>query len=225
MTNWFGQGLLRAFAVASALAIVAASAAQAREAETATRLDALLGTAREGAEVVLAAREAGLPSPAERGLATETDIEALIKAAAPEGDGEWRCLTEALYFEARGEALEGQIAVAEVILNRRDSGRYPETVCGVVQQGTGEKWMCQFSYFCDGLSDEIRDDEAWEHLGRIARVMLDGAPRQLTEGAQFYHTKAVDPYWADEFFQTAEIGAHLFYREDQLQMASNASSK
>jgi spore germination cell wall hydrolase CwlJ-like protein len=95
----------------------------------------------------------------------------------------------------------------------------------VVQQGTGEKWMCQFSYFCDGLSDEIRDDEAWEHLGRIARVMLDGAPRQLTEGAQFYHTKAVDPYWADEFFQTAEIGAHLFYREDQLQMASNASSK
>ena len=224
MAVWFGQGLRGVVAVASALLMVTTATVQAREAETDMRLDALLGKAREGAEVVLAARGAGLPSPAERGIATDTDIEALIKTAASEGDEEWRCLTEALYFEARGESLEGQIAVAEVILNRRDSGRYPETVCGVVQQGTGEKWKCQFSYFCDDLSDEIRDEESWEDLGRIARVMLDGAPRELTDGAQFYHTKAVSPYWADEFFQTAEIGAHLFYVEDRVQMASNASN-
>lgn len=223
MAVWFGQGLRGVVAVASALVVVSAAGVQAREADTDTRLDALLGKAREGAEVVLAARGADLPSPAERGLATQADLETLIEAAASEGDEEWRCLTEALYFEARGESLEGQVAVAEVILNRRDSGRYPDTVCGVVQQGTGEKYKCQFSYFCDELSDEIGDQDAWTHLGRIARVMLDGAPRDLTDGAQFYHTKAVSPYWADKFYQTAEIGAHLFYVEDELQMASSAS--
>jgi spore germination cell wall hydrolase CwlJ-like protein len=217
MINRFGQGLLRALAMASTLTMVTAVAAQARPEPTAgaqveARIDAVLGTAREGAAVVLAARD-------------EADVGTLIEAAASQGDGEWECLTEALYHEARGEPLEGQIAVAEVILNRRDSGAYPNTVCGVVRQGTGEKWMCQFSYYCDGLSDEPKDQRAWDHLGRVARVMLDGAPRHLTEGAQFYHTKAVDPYWADEFYQTAEIGAHLFYREDQLQMASNASSE
>ena len=228
MINRIGRGLLRMLAVASTLTMVT-TVAQARPEEGAgaqveVRLDAVLGTVREGTEVVLAARNEGLPSPAERGLVTKVDLPALIEAAASEGDAEWECLTEALYFEARGEPLEGQIAVAEVILNRRDSGAYPNTVCGVVQQGTGEKWMCQFSYFCDGLSDEPRDRQAWNHLGRIARVMLDGAPRELTQGAEFYHTKAVDPYWNDEFYQTAEIGAHLFYREDRLQMVSNASS-
>lgn len=222
MAVWFGQGLLGVLAVASALTVVTAAAAHARAADTGAQLDALLGAARDGAEVTLSARDAQLPSPADRGIQTEPDLEAAIAAAAPEGDAEWECMTQALYFEARGETLEGQIGVAEVILNRRDSGRYPGTVCGVVQQGTGEKWMCQFSYYCDGLSDTVGDQESWERMGRIARVMIDGAPRRLTEGAMFYHTKGVSPYWADEFFQTAEIGAHLFYREDQLQMASNA---
>jgi spore germination cell wall hydrolase CwlJ-like protein len=229
MINRFGQGLLRALAMASTLTMVTAVAAQARPEPTAgaqveARIDAVLGTAREGAAVVLAARDEGLPSPSERGLATEADVETLIEAAAPEGDEEWRCLSEALYPEARGEDLPGQVAVAEVILNRRDSGRYPDTVCGVVQQGTGDKWECQFSYFCDGLPDAVSDEESWALMGRIARVMLDGAPRELTDGALFYHTKAVDPYWADEFHQTAEIGAHLFYVEDEVQMASNASN-
>ena len=223
MTVWFGRALRRGMAAALALGALGAGSALASEATLDTGLDSLLGELREGAEVSLAARDAILPPPSQRGLATEATLEALIEAAAPEGDDEWRCLSEALYFEARGESLEGQIAVAEVILNRRDSGRYPETVCGVVQQGTGEKWMCQFSYFCDGLSDTIGDQRSWDRMGRIARVMLDGAPRRLTDGAQFYHTKAVDPYWADEFHQTAEIGAHLFYVEEQLQMASNAS--
>ena len=224
MAVWFGQGFRGLLAVAAAMTVVtAASAREAQEAPDA-RLEAMLGAARGGAAVVLAARDESMPSPSERGIQTRVDVEALIEVAAPEGDEEWRCLTEALYFEARGEDLPGQIAVAEVILNRRDSGRYPDSVCGVVQQGTGEKWMCQFSYYCDGLSDEIADKASWDRMGQIARVMLDGAPRELTEGAQFYHTKAVDPYWADEFFQTAEIGAHLFYVEEQEQMASNASN-
>jgi hypothetical protein len=223
MTVWFGRAVSRTLVTASALMMLGAGMAAAREADLGNRLGSLLGEARDEAQVSLSAAAVLLPPPAERGIETEADVEALIAAASPEGDEEWHCLTEALYFEARGESLSGQIAVAEVILNRRDSGRYPETVCGVVRQGTGEKWMCQFSYYCDGLSDEPHDGDAWAAVGRVARVMLDGAPRELTEGAQFYHTKAVSPYWADEFFQTAEIGAHLFYSEEPLRMASNAS--
>ena len=229
MTKYFRRAGLRATVTSSALAVLWAAAAAASGVETDSHLDSLLGAARDGAAVT-GAPEKGLPPPSERGVETLaqagpdlSEVESLIAGAEPEGDDQWECLSQAIYHEARGEALEGQIAVAEVILNRRDSGHYPESVCGVVEQGTGERYMCQFSYFCDGLSDEIGDQGAWEKAGRIARVMLDGAPRRLTDGAMFYHTKAVEPYWADEFVQTAEIGAHLFYVEDAVQMASNAS--
>lgn len=130
---------------------------------------------------------------------------------APAGDAEWQCLTTALYFEARGESLKGQFAVAEVILNRADSPDYPSTVCGVVHQG-GSKG-CQFSFICDGRKDVMREKGAIDRAGRIARVMLDGAPRALTEGATHFHTKGVRPGWAHRFPRTAAIGAHLFYRQ------------
>ncbi len=162
--------------------------------------------------------------PAGRRMDAAAEAVALALAATPAGDGEWRCLAEALYFEARGESLEGQIAVAEVILNRRDSGRYPDTVCGVVHQGTGERDACQFSYSCDGRSDAIADAEAWAQVGRVARAMLDGAPRGLTDGATFYHADYCDPYWADVFAETTQIGVHVFYRDDEGRRLASASS-
>lgn len=127
------------------------------------------------------------------------------------GDEQWQCLTTALYFESRGETLRGQFAVAEVILNRVDSGRYPATVCGVVQQGGNGG--CQFSYTCDGQADRMRDDLAIERAGKIARIMMDGAPRALTAGATHFHTYAVRPNWSQRFPQTVAIGAHIFYRQ------------
>jgi hypothetical protein len=216
-------------AASAALTILGAGPAAASGTELDSRLNSLLGKSREGAEVALSSGATGLPSPGERGLETGpvdemAAVEALVAEVEAKGDDQWRCLSEAIYHEARGESLQGQVAVAEVILNRVESGRYPSTVCGVVEQGTGQRNMCQFSYYCDGRSDAVDDDEAWAKAGRIARAMLDGAPRLLTDGAMFYHTKAVAPYWADEFVQTASIGAHLFYREDSgLRMASNAS--
>ncbi len=135
----------------------------------------------------------------------------LMAQPAPEGGADWQCLTEAIYFESRGESLQGQFAVAEVILNRRDSGLYPRSVCGVVrQQGNGG---CQFSYVCDGSSNKMRDRAARDMAGRIARVMLDGAPRQLTAGATHFHTRSVSPGWSKSFARTAAIGSHLFYRQ------------
>lgn len=126
------------------------------------------------------------------------------------GDDQWQCLATALYHEARGESIRGQFAVAEVILNRVDSPAYPRSVCGVVQQRGGGS--CQFSYVCDGKSDRISEKGAWARAGKIARLMLDGAPRALTAGATHFHTKRVNPRWASKFDRTASIGAHLFYR-------------
>ena len=134
----------------------------------------------------------------------------LASLPAPTGDAQWECLTKALYFEARGETLKGQFAVAEVILNRVDSPKYPSSVCGVVEQGG--KGGCQFSYHCDGNRDVMRDREAADIAARIARVMLDGAPRSLTYGATYFHTRAVKPSWSRQFERTASIGAHLFYK-------------
>lgn len=126
----------------------------------------------------------------------------------PSGDAEWECLREAVYFEARGETLPGQFAVAEVILNRVDSPDFPATVCGVVNaRGSG---ACAFSYVCSGY-EHMGDPVARDRAGRIARAMLDGAPRTLTTGATYFHANYVRPNWGRRV-QTAAIGAHIFYR-------------
>ncbi len=166
-------------------------------------------------QIVLAAASVADPAPADATVlvaAAAGPQAGLVAAAVPAGDAEWRCLSEALYFEARGESLRGVFAVAEVVLNRRDSGAYPRSVCGVIDQ-RGQTGGCQFSYRCDGLSDAITDRAAWDRVGRVARVMLDGAPRDLTGGATHYHTAAVYPSWAAQFPRTTTIGAHQFYRQ------------
>jgi spore germination cell wall hydrolase CwlJ-like protein len=143
--------------------------------------------------------------------AIEYSAEWLFAQDAPQGGAQWECLARAIYHESRGEILPGQFAVAEVILNRVDSGRYPATICAVVgQSGSGG---CQFSYVCDGRSDAIGDRAAWAVAARIAAVMMAGAPRTLTGGATHFHTTAVRPAWSAAFPRTAVIGAHLFYRQ------------
>ncbi|MGB0660372.1 MAG: cell wall hydrolase [Mangrovicoccus sp.] len=131
----------------------------------------------------------------------------------PEETAQWRCLSEALYFEARGESIKGQFAVAEVIMNRVASPRYPNSVCGVINQGTGRKFACQFTYTCDGRAEVIHEPRAWGRVGRIADAVLSGADTNLTSGATHYHTTAVRPSWARKFPRTASIGVHHFYRQ------------
>lgn len=128
------------------------------------------------------------------------------------GGAEWRCLTEALYFEARGESVKGQFAVAEVILNRVDSVRFPGSVCKVIHQGTGRKFQCQFTYTCDGHKETVHEKAAWESVAKIAKIMVSGGPRRLTQGATHYHTTAVHPRWSRVFALTTTIGVHRFYR-------------
>ena len=129
-----------------------------------------------------------------------------------EGGAEWRCLAEALYFEARGETIKGQFAAAEVILNRVESSSFPSTICAVINQGTGKRYQCQFTYTCDGRAEVISEPLAWEMVGKVARLSMAGAAGNLTDGAQFYHTQSVRPNWSRVFDHTATIGYHKFYR-------------
>jgi spore germination cell wall hydrolase CwlJ-like protein len=166
---------------------------------------------------VLVPRKAALAKPAGRTAKTakpgafRPDAAWLATQPVAKGGAEWACLTKAIYFEARGEGLAGQFAVAEVILNRAESGLYPRSVCGVVGQRGGGG--CQFSYVCDGRADAMRDPGAMRTAGKIAAAMLAGAPRMLTGGATHFHTRSVRPGWAGRFARTAAIGAHLFYRQ------------
>ncbi len=136
-------------------------------------------------------------------------IDAQPKAS---GSAQWRCLAEALYFEARGETVKGQFAVAEVILNRVDAKIYPNSICGVVQQGQHRRNACQFSYNCDGRSNHIGNKQVFERLGKLAWVMMEGKSRTLTGDALYYHNTSVKPRWSRKFVRTARIGDHIFYR-------------
>ncbi len=128
------------------------------------------------------------------------------------------CLAEAIYFEARGEPVMGQFAVAEVIVNRVRSPAFPGSVCDVIGQGTGKRYQCQFTYTCDGRPETVRDTDAYARGRKVSAIMLArsraGRPGELTGGALYYHTRAVNPSWAAVFERTTTIGAHHFYNSD-----------
>lgn len=123
-----------------------------------------------------------------------------------------RCLAESIYFEARGEPLDGQVAVAQVVLNRVFSGHYPGTVCGAVYQNAHRRNACQFSFACDGLPNAVRDALAWERAERIAKAAIDGRVRHPQVGySTHYHAHWVKPQWIEIMHRTHAIGVHTFY--------------
>jgi spore germination cell wall hydrolase CwlJ-like protein len=124
-----------------------------------------------------------------------------------------KCLAEAIYFEARGEAVRGQMAVAQVILNRVFSGKYPNTVCGVVYQNAHRHLACQFTFACDGRPDVVREPDMWERAKTIATEMLDGKLWLPEVGkATHYHAYWVRPGWVREMTKMHKLGVHTFYR-------------
>jgi len=124
-----------------------------------------------------------------------------------------KCLAEAVYFEARGEAVRGQIAVAQVVMNRAFSGFYPNTVCGVVYQNKHRHLACQFTFACDNVADVVREPDMWDRARKIAKAMLDGQ-LWLPEVAKstHYHAYWVRPSWVNEMKRTYKFGVHTFYR-------------
>jgi hypothetical protein len=124
-----------------------------------------------------------------------------------------KCLANAVYFEARGEPVRGQIAVAQVVMNRVFSGYYPGTVCGVVYQNANRHLACQFTFACDGIPDVVREPDAWTRATQIATATLDGRLWLAEIGkATHYHAYWVHPAWARTMHKLYRIGVHTFYR-------------
>ncbi len=130
---------------------------------------------------------------------------------SPRMNRELKCLAEALYFESRGEQLEGQIAVADVIINRKNSKTFPDTICRVVSEGSHKRNACQFSYNCDGKLELIHDKRAYRRIAKLSSLLLNGAFADITGGATFFHASEVNPGWAKKFRETKKIGRHIFY--------------
>lgn len=134
------------------------------------------------------------------------------------------CLAKTIYFEARQEPLAGKLAVGLVVLNRTTSQKFPTTVCGVTQQGrytnsttakqaTSTMKACQFSWYCDGHSDEPKEHLAWIQSQDIAKILLEQKIYDFTDHATHYHAQSIHPQWAQSLNRVGSIGSHTFYRE------------
>jgi spore germination cell wall hydrolase CwlJ-like protein len=169
---------------------------------------------------------AGKPALAEEGTAAEAMNEMLptstlpIEAArpflmpydsVPVAERALRCLTQAVYYEAGFEPMEGRYAVAQVILNRMRHPAYPNSVCGVVYQGSTRPG-CQFSFTCDGSLYRAPEAKAWGVAREIASQALSGKVTSAVGMATHYHANYVSPYWAPKLTKINKIGAHIFYR-------------
>ncbi|WP_332837875.1 cell wall hydrolase [Sphingomonas sp. MA1305] len=122
------------------------------------------------------------------------------------------CLTAAVYYEARSEPLDGQRAVAQVVLNRVRDRAFPHSVCGVVYQGSQRRTGCQFSFTCDGSMAFRRDPLAWSRAAQVAAAALAGQVYAPIGSATFYHANYVLPWWASSLTRIGSVGAHIFYR-------------
>ena len=145
----------------------------------------------------------------------EKDIESVV------------CLAKNAYFEARNQSILSQIAVSQVVMNRVQHQDFPNTVCGVVYEAQLSKWYkeklnkevplkdrCQFSWYCDGKADIIRDQDAYEIALAVAHQVLSGYDMyDVTDGALWYHATYVKPYWAKEKLYTVKHEDHIFYTE------------
>ncbi len=128
-------------------------------------------------------------------------------------DRQRRCLATAIYFEARGESEKGQIAVAQVVMNRVRSSLYPDTICGVVFQGQMRRTGCQFSFTCDGRSDFPKDKVQWRRANEIAKRMTEGESFLSDVGySTHYHANYVAPRWRRDLNKVKKVGTHIFYR-------------
>ena len=155
-----------------------------------------------GGESIAPKGEVNKESPAQR---LHLDAKAFAK-------GE-KCLAEAVYFEARGEAVRGQIAVAQVVMNRVFSGFYPATICGVVYQNANRHLACQFTFACDNVREVINEPEMWERAKRIAKATLNGKLWLPEVGkSTHYHAYWVRPSWVHEMKKMYRFGVHTFYR-------------
>jgi spore germination cell wall hydrolase CwlJ-like protein len=182
------------------------------------------GSAERDRQASILAARLDRTSPYERPIDTGVVLRAAFtstyaRAAAPfhlagalETSRELDCLTQAVYFEARGETAAGQAAVAQVVLNRVRSPAFPKTVCGVVFQGAAHRQGCQFSFACDGSMRRGREMAAWDRAQHVAARALSGTVMASVGNATHFHTTNVQPGWGPNLLRVAQVGLHVFYK-------------
>jgi hypothetical protein len=145
--------------------------------------------------------------------ATTFDGSVLDKRGQKVSDKELWCMATAIYFEARGEAYRGQVAVGQVVMNRVAHRLYPDTICGVVFQNQSKRNACQFSFACDGIPEKVTDQKSWAQAQQIAADVVSGKEYLPEVGyATHYHATYVRPHWAPRMKKVTKIGLHVFYQ-------------
>jgi spore germination cell wall hydrolase CwlJ-like protein len=146
-----------------------------------------------------------------QGLALEPSTQQEVQI-----ENEVLCLALNIYFEARSETEQGQLAVGHVVMNRVANRHYPNTVCNVVRQGGEERlYSCQFSWWCDGRPDKPLNQKAWLKSHKLAIEIYFGHSVDPTDGALWYHADYVNPYWSDALVVGNKIGQHIFYLKEK----------
>lgn len=160
-----------------------------------------VGEAARIADNVIKAADAAVPRP--------RALPELVSAyqQADLSDAEQDCLASAVYFEARGEQIEGQLAVAEVVLNRVASKKYPDTICEVVEQ----PWQFSFVNATGSIPEANRDSKAWKNAVAISTIALDKLAQEVSEDVLWYHADYVAPSWGKRLARQKKVGLHIFY--------------
>lgn len=191
------------FATAVAVFLLNGSATAAEQEKKAQR-------ALEKAEVLEEHALEGSRPPRSK-IITEAEAVAVDPDGAAPIEDTLTCLSRTLYWEAKGVERDEMEAVASVVMNRLAHDGFPKTICDVVKQGS-ETGPCQFSWWCDGRPDHVREEEPYEMATDVARIALNGKLKDRTDGALYFHDKRVSPSWANEFKRTLEAGDFYFYK-------------
>ncbi len=150
-----------------------------------------------------------LPSPSE--MITKPEAQAVDPVGEDPLDDAITCLSRTIYWEIRGEGAASMEAVANVVMNRLGHEGFPNTICEVVRQGR-EQGACQFSWWCDGRSDDAEEDKSYAIAKEIARKALNGQLTDRTGGALYFRQRKATPSWSTKYIMTVEVGEHVFYK-------------
>jgi len=185
------------------LAGQASSADRAQKAESAEKKARVL-------EQNSAAKGSKAP-PTRSEIITKTEAQAVDPVGEEPLDDAITCLSRTIYWEAKNEGVAGMEAIANVVMNRLGHKGFPNTICEVVRQGR-EQGACQFSWWCDGRSDDAEEDKPYAIAKEISRKALNRQLPDRTGGAMYFHHRKVTPGWSAEYIKTVEIGEHIFYK-------------
>jgi spore germination cell wall hydrolase CwlJ-like protein len=150
-----------------------------------------------------------MPTPSQ--IISKTEVQVVDPAGEEPLNDAITCLSRTIYWEARGSETADMEAIANVVMNRLGHEGFPNTICKVVMQGC-EQGACQFSWWCDGRSDDAKEDESYAIAKEIARKALNRQLTDRTGGALYFHQRKATPNWSREYIKTVEVGEFVFYK-------------